>query len=209
VERSVRHPIKRVYQLSVELTRGEKEETPGLPKFKPIKLSEVLRTTAGTSTRKITSDVTLELLRRVDEQQTELIKALELNPNNPDWAKAFVLLARIHHGVGVIHVDKARAPNKHAAKWTRDQDDNLLAAIDARLGKGMTATAALREIAGDEAIWNQFPQVRTSLSPKLAAARRVKTYGKRIQLIRKARLLDSVKSEIINGFTDPNSAGGD
>jgi len=132
----VDHSTTRVYQLSVKLTRGVKEETPRLPKFKPIKLSKVLRTTTGTSTRKITSDVTFELLRRVDAQQTELIKALELNPNNLDWAEAFVLLARIHHGVGVVHIEKARAPNKHAAKWTRDQDDILLAAIDARLEKG-------------------------------------------------------------------------
>jgi hypothetical protein len=199
----VAHSIKRVYQLSVKLTRGEKEETPQLPKCKPIKLSEVLRATTGASARKITSDVTLELLRRIDAQQTELLEALELDPNNPDWAEAFVLLAYIHHGVGVIHIEKARAPNKHAAKWTHEQDNALLAAIDAGLNKGKTATAALKEIAGDKAIWEQFPRANNSHSQKSPAARRVQTYRKRWGLIRKMRLTDAVQTAILAGLTKP------
>jgi hypothetical protein len=201
LEQSVRRSIERVCQFSVELTRGEKEETPRLPKFRPIKLSEVLRTTTGASARKITSDVTLELIRRVDAQQTELFKALELDPNNPDWADAFLLLASIHHGVGVIHVEKTRAPNRHAAKWTREQDNALLAAINARLEKGKTATAAFKEIAGDKAIWEQFPRVKNSRSQKSPVARRVQTYRKRWGLIRKMRLFDSVQSAILGGLT--------
>jgi hypothetical protein len=163
-------------------------------------LSEVLRTTTVTSTRKITSDVTFELFRRVEAQQNKLIEALELDPNDPDWAEAFVLLACIHHGVGVVHIEKARAPNKNATKWTRDQDDVLLAAIDARLEKRMTATAALKEIASDEAIWKQFPEARNSRSQKSPAALRVQTYRKRWGLARKTGLLDSVQSAIRDGL---------
>jgi hypothetical protein len=203
----VRPSVLKSYSFSLQPTRGEKEETPRLPKFKPIKQSELLRTTTGGSRRQMTTEEMVELLRRVDAQQTELLKALGIDPNNPDWAAdAFVLLARIHHGVGVIHIDKARAPNKHAAKWTLEHDKILLAAMRARLGQGKTATAALKEIAGDKSIWQQLPQVKNSYSQKSPTARRVETYRKRWGLISKIRVLDSVQSAILDGLASSVAA---
>jgi hypothetical protein len=200
LKRSVIPSIKKVYTFYVEPTRGEREEPPRLPKFKPIKLSEVLRTKTGKSALNINSDVTIELILRVDEQQVKLLRALDLDENNPDWAQAFLQLAKIHHGVGIVHVEKARAPNKHAVKWTNEQDNALFAAINPRLQKGKTATAAFKEIAGDKAIWEQFPTVKNSRSQKSPAALRVQTYRKRWGLVKKTRLLDSVQSAILDGL---------
>lgn len=200
LERSVSGSRERVYRLSVQLARSEKDETRRLPTFKPIKLSEVLRTIKGASSRKITTDVTLELIRRIDAQQAKLLQALDLDPNNPDWAEAFVSLAGIHHGVGVIQIEKARAPNKHATKWAPGQDNTLLAAMNARLDKGMTATAALKEIATDKTMWQQFPRVENSRSQKPPAFRRMQTYRKRWGLIKKVRLLDSIQSAMLDGL---------
>jgi hypothetical protein len=188
--------------VSVEPTRGTTKRAPPLPKFKPIKLSEVLRTATGKSTQTISSDATLEIIRRIDEQQADLLRALGLNPENPDWSDAFAQLAYIHHGVGAIHVDKARPPNKHAAKWTREQDCALLAAIDARLESGMTATAALNEMATDDAIWKQFPHTENSRSDNSPVSRRAQNYRKRLALIKKRDLLENIQDNIVESLVD-------
>src|SRR5690606_3013216 len=158
--------ITKIYKFTVQPTRGEKEQTAPLPKFKPIKLSEILRTTTGKSNLNITSDVMAELIERIHAQQVELLRGLDIDEENPDWADAFLQLACVHHGMGVIHVDKARPPNKHAAKWTREQDQALLAEMNARLESGKTATAALKEIASDKSIWRQFPNAKNFRSDK-------------------------------------------
>lgn len=194
--------MRRTIKLSIEPTRGTTEEAPPLPQFKPMKLTEVLRTTTGKSTQTISSEVTLELIRRVNAQQLELLRALGLDPENPDWCDAFAQLAYIHHGVGVIHVDKARAPNKSAAKWTREQDNALLAAMDAKLENGMTATAALNEIATDDAIWKQFPQTENSRSDKSPVSRRAQNYRKRLGLIKKRDLLENIEDDLVESLED-------
>jgi hypothetical protein len=202
LERSVRRSTKKVYRFSVEPTRGEKEETPRLPKFKPIKLSEVLRTKTGKSALNINSDLMTELILRVDAQQVELFRALGLDADDPDWAEAFLELAKIHHGVGIIHVEKARAPNKHAAKWSREQEQFLLESVNARLERGLTVTAALKKIASDKAICLQLPRgpAEDQLSEKSIVSRRIKNFRKRLELIKKRVDLENIHKQIFDNL---------
>lgn len=201
-KRAILPSAQRVYKFHFEPTRGATEERPRLPNFKPIKLSEVLRTKTGKSALNISSDVTIELILRVDAQQEKLLRALGLDGDNPDWAEAFIELAKIHHGVGIIHVGKRRGPNKHAVKWSPKQDHVLLDSVNARLEHGMTVTAALKEIASDKAIWERLPLVKNSRSENAPAFRRVQNFRKRFGSIKKRIDLENIHNQIFESLAN-------
>jgi hypothetical protein len=143
------------------------------------------------------SDVTIELLELINEQQNAILLALGLDAANPDYAQAFLALARIHHGVGVIQIESKRAPNKNAQKWTREQDDALLKAVDVRVQAGMKITDAVQEIASDETIWQKFPVTDKTDSGKLPARLRAQNYRRRLALIKKRNAAERMQSEIV------------
>ncbi len=186
--------IQKVYALHLEPSRG-KEKTPLLRRFAPIKLRKVMVEKTGRSALTGSSDVTIELLELINEQQNAILLALGLDAANPDYAQAFLALARIHHGVGVIQIESKRAPNKNAQKWTREQDDALLKAVDVRVQAGMKITSALKQIASDESVWRKFPCSHNSERPP--ATLRAQNYKRRLALVKKRNSAEKMQSEVI------------
>lgn len=188
--------IKKVYTLHFEPTRGE-DKPPRLPQYDPIKLNKFLLAKTGKTALTDDSDVTMDLLELIAAQQVELLQALGLDAANPDYAQAFLNLARIHHGVGVIQVERARVPNKNALKWTREQDDALLKAVDVRFQAGMRITSALKQIASDETVWRKLPCTDKPHSERPPAILRAQNYRRRLALVKKRNAAERMQSEII------------
>ncbi|EAQ35020.1 hypothetical protein NB311A_14030 [Nitrobacter sp. Nb-311A] len=188
--------IQKVYALHLEPSQGE-GETSRLPPFAPVKLSKVLLAKTGRTTLGDSSDVTIDLLELIAAQQDKLLQALGFDSANPDYAQAFLALARIHHGVGVIQVESKRASNKNAKKWTKEQDDALLQAVDVRQQAGMKITDAVQQIASDETIWQKFPVTDKTDSGKLPARLRAQNYRRRLALIKKRNAAERMQSEIV------------
>ncbi len=172
-----------VYTIHIEPKRGE-AKVPNLPKSQPIKLNKLLKEKTGSTFIRGDKEVFFEIFDRIQAQQAELLTALRLDSAKPDYAQAFLELARIHHGVGVILVENARPSNKNAGKWTDEQDQALVKALHQRRRSGMTITAALREIANEEGIWRKFPLDKSSRSEKPAASLRAQTLKKRLEIVR-------------------------
>jgi hypothetical protein len=157
----------------------------------------VLLAKTGRTTLSDSSDVTIELLELIASQQGKLLQTLGFDAANPDYAQAFLALARIHHGVGVIQVESKRASNKNAEKWTKEQDDALLQAVDVRRQVGMTITDAVRQIASDKTVWQKFPGTDKTDSGKLPAILRAQNYRRRLSLIKKRNAAERMQSEIV------------
>ncbi len=185
-----------VYTVHVQPKRGGGDAAPNLPRSKPIKLSKLMKEKTGSSTIRASQEVTLAILNRIQAQQADLLTALGLDAAKPDYAQAFLELARIHHGVGVVLVENARSPNKNAEKWTSEQDEALVKAVHERRRGGMTITSALNEIANDEGLWRQFPIDTSSRSEKSAASLRAQTLKKRLEIIR-LRAAESSQRELL------------
>lgn len=197
--------VQMIYTFYVVPSRGDNEKAPCLPKFHPIKLNKLLLGKTGKTDLAGVSSVTVDLLELVAVQQFELLQALGIDAAKPDYAKAFLELAKIHHGMGVIKVEMARGSNKNAEKWSKEQDDDLLKAVIARQQRGMTIASALNGIASDEAIWKKFPSVKNSRSDKTPALLRAQNYRKRLGFIRKRNEIEAAQSEIIDRLTEINA----
>jgi hypothetical protein len=186
-----------VFTFYVEPSRGENAPTL-LPQFKSIKLKKLLREKTGSTGLRSSSEITMELFEKIAAQQADLLTALGLDAAHPDYAQAFLKLARIHHGVGYIQLELARRPNKNAEKWSREQDDALLNAVDTRQQSGMTITAAIGEIAHDENIWSKFPSVTNSRSQKSPVFLRIQNYRRRLGIVRKRNAVEARQNEILD-----------
>lgn len=188
--------------LHVVPTREDSEDAHRLPQFAPVKLNKFLQEKTGKTTLASVSGVTEDLLKLVAAQQIELLQALGLDAAKPDYAQAFLELAKIHHGMGVIKVEMARGSNKNAEKWSREQDDDLLKAVIARQQRGMTIGSALNGIANDEAIWKKFPQIKNSRSDKPPASLRAQNFRRRLGFIKKRNEIEAAQSQVIDRLTE-------
>lgn len=196
-KRSLARSPRREYTVYVE-PRG-KGERPYLPQFEPINLKQIQRET-GRITVNNEQEIIRTILLRLDMQQTELLRALGLDTARPDYVQAFLELAKIHHGMGILLVERARASNNHAAKWSREQDAILKSNVAVRRQCGMTATEALRDIAKDKDLYLLLPVAKHSRSEKPAAIRREQKYKKRLAFILKRDAAENEQSKIIEGL---------
>lgn len=197
-KRSLASSSQKICTVYVEPTRGKREK-PCLPQFAPIKLKEIQRET-GRASIDNNPEIIKTIARRLDMQQTDLLRALGLDAARPDYVKAFLELAKIHHGMGILLVERARPSNSHAAKWSREQDAILKSNVAVRRRRGMTATAALRDIANDKRLYSQLPVAKHSRSEKPAAIRREENYKKRLAFILRRDVAENEQSKIIEGL---------
>ncbi|QDM18200.1 hypothetical protein [Tardiphaga sp. vice278] len=190
------------FALHIVPTREDSEEAPRLPKFAPVKLNKFLLEKTGKTAQAGVSGVTEDLFEHVATQQVELLQALGLDVEQPDYAQAFLELAKIHHGMGVIMVETARGSNKNAKKWSKEQDDDLLKAVITRRQRGMTIASALNEMVNDEAIWQKFPPIKDSRSDKPPALLRAQNYRRRLVFIKRRNEIEAAQSEIIDRLAE-------
>lgn len=205
-KRSSAAPYQLVYTAYLEPSRGQAEKRI-LPHFKPMKMMKILREKTGGNAIVASAEVTNEIFDRIQAQQVELLQALGLDATKPDYAQAFLELARAHHGVGTVEVESARAPNKNAAKWTARQDEALLEAVRVRQKRGMKVTAAVREIANDEKIWSRFPPKDSVRKGKPAGLLREQNFRRRIAFLRKRSAEQIALAEVLDGLAgnDPHA----
>jgi hypothetical protein len=130
--------------------------------FEPINLrSLVLAARKKTSPESLDEKVLFVLSERLKEQTEQLLRGLEIDPDDCNWQSAFMRLARVHHGLGKL-VHTAKRSNSNAQKWTWEDDFRLLTVLEDLKVEGIEGPAAFETIARRPELRKQFPYATRS-----------------------------------------------
>ena len=152
---------KRVVQLSASADELEKTRDK-LPQFDPVDLrSLVAAAKKQTGTQTAEEKIINELGNRIKEQTEELLRSLACDPAELKWQTAFMRLARIHHGLGMLAYAPKRT-NSNARTWTWEHDFRLLTVMRDLKAEGIEGAAAFVKIAKDPKLREQFPYATRS-----------------------------------------------
>jgi hypothetical protein len=195
---------------TVPPTGWQKSQVARLTKFPPHQLEDLIDGTLGDTAKQISAEVILEIRRRNEAKLEQLVRELGIDPNHPDvWRRAFLQLAFMHHGIGVISWVQPRGSNRRAAKWNDEHDLHFYSMMEELMASGLKPMVALREIAKDRDKWSKLaPQPKNFRSEKSDVERRYVTLKKRWQIVRKTAsqkiLLRALGTSSFDNQTCPN-----
>lgn len=100
----------------------------------------------------------VEVFRKRNREQAEgLLRKLGIDPSTPGaWERGFFKIAFLHHGVGHLAYVQPRT-NVNSATWTLAADFRLLGEVSALCAKGLSARAAVKNLAADPNKRTLFP----------------------------------------------------
>jgi hypothetical protein len=121
-----------------------------------------------------TSDVFDEFRRCYQEQVTNLLRQLGIDPTDPNaWQKGFYKLATYDRGAGHLCWSPRRT-NRNAGRWTNEHDLNLLGEVVRLRAEGLSEREAVRRLSRDPTKRGLFPYRprRAGFEPKGTATQR-------------------------------------
>jgi hypothetical protein len=179
-----------------------------LPKFKPHDLRALfVEARAADETGLVQA-----LRRRNQDQMTNLLRALGIDPSSPDsYKRGFFLLAHYWHGVGQV-AWYPRRTNRNAARWAPEHDWALLMEVARLMGKSLSELAACKRIASDPKLKNYLPyreqthRSGSDFSRANEAKRRQNAIWRRLQYLKKrSASTDPILAQLIGTVPSPES----
>jgi hypothetical protein len=128
-----------------------------LPKFKPVNLRELVEDATTAEFAEQDLSIITALRRRVEAQEEKLLRCLGVDPADPRaWHKGFHFLALYHHTLGHLAWYPKRS-SQQAAKWTPNDDLNLLREVTLLKNQGVSERSAIKKLAANPKKYGLFP----------------------------------------------------